>query len=165
MNKLFILLFTLISISSCNKCNSKKKSKNTNELKQAKVLLRQGEYGAALDKLEKLKDKHHKNKVFWNTYGMVLRYNAYLDLDPSLRQKEISAFKKAVKLDVEFIPARMNLAVSLWEKDNKNKAIKHYQKVLELNPSHKDAKTIRKRIKSINTQNSTKDSSDKKKTP
>ncbi|MDA3863268.1 MAG: hypothetical protein PF689_05295 [Deltaproteobacteria bacterium] len=165
MNKLFILLITLISISGCNKFDSKEKSKQTDELKKAKVLLRQGEYGAAMDRLEKLKSKYNNNKVFWNTYGMVLRYNAYLDLDPSLRQKEISAFKKAVEFDREFIPARMNLAVSLWETGNRNEATIHYQKVLDLNPSHKDAKTIRNRIKLINTQNSPKDNSDKKKTP
>jgi tetratricopeptide (TPR) repeat protein len=139
----FILLF-----SACSETiEFKKKKSNINKISKVEKLLTLGKYQDAMDILMKIRKKHKKNPEFWNMFGLALRYNAYFEKDNELRDEEIKAFKKAVKLDSKNPIYIMNLANSYWETGKKKEARILYEKVLVLEPKHKNKTGIIERIK------------------
>ena len=52
---------------------------------------------------------------------------------------QLAHYSAAVKINPNFVDAHYNMAVLLDQRGSKDKAIKAYQRVLQLNPNHKDA--------------------------
>jgi tetratricopeptide (TPR) repeat protein len=145
---LSIALLVSSTVFSCGKKEKKRRKKRSDPMVKSEKLIKEGRYLDALDLLNRVRKSKKNDKKFWNRYGMVLRYNSFLESDVELRIREIKAFKKALKIDSDFSIARMNLASALWETGKREIAIKEYKKLLKLNPSFKGAASIKKRLAS-----------------
>lgn len=68
--------------------------------------------------------------------GMAYRQKYHATGDPVWRQKEISAFTKAVKYHPKHVPALLGLGEAYYEQGAASKAISYFQKVLQYQPNH-----------------------------
>jgi tetratricopeptide (TPR) repeat protein len=99
------------------------KTKTVNETLEICLILQQlGEYKEALSILDKTIKSQVNNPKLYNARGVVLRFLKKEDL-------AIEDFKKALRVNPLFYPARLNLANLYLLSNNKNFARAHYLKI------------------------------------
>jgi putative PEP-CTERM system TPR-repeat lipoprotein len=107
------------------------------EARQASILLtlvhlRKSQFDKALESAAKLRKIMPGNPMAQNFMGA-----AYLGKEDLAKARE--TFEAALKTQSDFHPARMNLAQLDMKEGNVDRAVKHYQQVLEENPKHMGA--------------------------
>ncbi len=85
----------------------------------------------------------------YNLLGMAYRFKYRQTGNYTYREKEIKAFRKSVEINPMFIPAVKNLAVTLFEIEEKKEAVKYFRQALELNPMDPEKELIIKMINSV----------------
>jgi len=83
--------------------------------------------------------KEPRAAVSHNMLGMAYRYRYSTLHSPGDRDREIEAFRTAVKLDPKYVPALVNLGVSLYQADQRDEAAQVLTRALTLDPNHPDA--------------------------
>ena len=92
-----------------------------------------GNHKKALFYSRKIEKKHRNNPIFLNVVGITCRRLLKYD-----EAKKYSL--KASRLDVSFLPAKLNLAMIELAKNNVEKAIKKLQDILRESPDYLEAK-------------------------
>lgn len=98
-----------------------------------------GRYDDAIGYFRAAVRKEPRAAVAHNMLGMAYRYRASaLDTEGD-GQRAIEEFRTAVKLDSRYVPALVNLGVSLYEADQRDEAAQVLTRALTLDPNHPDA--------------------------
>lgn len=82
--------------------------------------------------------KEPRSAVAYNLLGMAYRYRFAALHAAGDREREIEAFRAAVKLDPEYVPALVNLGVSLHQHGRQEEAAQAINRALTLDPNHPD---------------------------
>lgn len=83
--------------------------------------------------------KEPKSAVAYNLLGMAFRYRASEQHAAADREREIEAFRIAVQLDPGYVPALVNLGISLHQLGRTDEAAQVISRALTLDPNHPDA--------------------------
>ncbi|TET75888.1 MAG: tetratricopeptide repeat protein [Candidatus Cloacimonadota bacterium] len=132
------ILFLLLS------CSEKKTS--TVLFKEGKELFNQQKYNEAIAKFTEGIELSPNSAVGYNLIGMAYRFKYNAVRDPSLREKEIDAFKKALECDTMYWVAYINLGSTYYYSGKKKEAVPLFEKALILNPEHHEKEEIEKMI-------------------
>ncbi|MBU1219090.1 hypothetical protein KKF34_15690 [Myxococcota bacterium] len=148
-NLLFVILIVFIWSCSGGKSGSdddgkKKKSEITDiyNYENAANHLRIGKYADGLLILQKIQPKHKDDSTYWNTLGMALRLNSFIDGDKDLRKREVQAFQKALSLKPDDLSIMINLASTLLDLGKKEEACSLFKKILPQASKHPEVGTI-----------------------
>jgi tetratricopeptide (TPR) repeat protein len=87
-----------------------------------------------------------RSAVGHNLFGMACRFKFSQTADPEWRKKEIACFEEALKINPDFMPALANLGATYYYAGEKEKAIPHFKRVLEVQQDHPEAEEIKKMI-------------------
>lgn len=82
----------------------------------------------------------------WNLVGMAWRFKYNAAPSPELKEKEISAFRKALELEPNHLVALVNLGATYYYAGRKPEAAVLFKKVLQLAPQHPEAAELQKMI-------------------
>jgi tetratricopeptide (TPR) repeat protein len=96
-------------------------------VRQAQEDLKQGNYAAACQKLEKSIRTSPRNPSLWFLLG--LGRSQLKEFDPA-----IEAFRKVIEIDSRYAPAYFNLGLLYGYKDDLNQALRMYRRGLEIEP-------------------------------
>lgn len=132
------ILFLLLS------CSEKKTS--TALFKEGEELFNQQKYDEAIAKYAEGIELSPNSAVGYNLIGMAYRFKYNAEGIPSLREKEIDAFEKAIECDSTFWVAYINLGATYFYSGKKKEAVPLFEKALILNPEHHEKKEIEKMI-------------------
>ncbi len=100
------------------------------------TLVKQGKIDAGIRTYRKGLAQHPRSAEGLTLLGMAYRQKYHVTREPAWRQKEISAFSKAVKYNSKYIPALLGLGEAYYEQGALSKAIPYFQKVLQYQPNH-----------------------------
>lgn len=150
MKNLLIVILTFFSWSctggksGTDDDGKKKKSEITDiyNYENAANHLRIGKYADGLLILQKIQSKHKDDGAYWNTLGMALRLNSFIDGDKDLRNREVQAFQKALSLKPDDLNIMINLASTLRDLGKKEESCGLFKKILPRAAKHPDAGTI-----------------------
>lgn len=109
-------------------------------------LFEQQKYDEAIAKYQEGLELSPNSAVGYNYLGMAYRFKYNSVKDPSLREKEIEAFTKAVESDSTFWVAYVNLGATYYYSGNKKKAVPYLERALALYPEHHDKDEILRMI-------------------
>ena len=110
------------------------------------VNIQQQKYDEAIACYEQAIKVEPRAAAAYNMMGMAYRFK-YNQLGvPEFRQKEMTAFQKAVETDPKNWVAMINLATDYYADGEKGKAAALYRKALELKPDHPEKAELQKRI-------------------
>ncbi len=140
-NKLFCLFVFIIITLAVNGCSSQK-SKVENLLNEGVQLFQQGKYNDAILKYQQALQQDPSNAVGYNLLGMAYRFRFNQSGAQEFKDKEIEAFKKAIKIDPKFWVAYKNISGSLYFQGRKKEAVPYLQKALELQPNDPEKSTL-----------------------
>jgi tetratricopeptide (TPR) repeat protein len=76
--------------------------------------------------------------IAYNLLGMAFRYRFSALHVPKDREREVEAFREAVRLDPNYVPALINLGVSLVSEGRGEEAVPLLNRALTLEPDHPD---------------------------
>ena len=111
---------------------------------KSEAQLGQGEVEAARQTLEKLSEFEElyekSNKHIFNSYGMTLRKGGFFD-------KAVESYAKALRMDPADENLFYNIGRATYEKKDLKKALVFLNKCLALNPDHKDAGSLIRRVR------------------
>lgn len=107
---------------------------------------KQGEYDQALRAYQAALKQEPRSAVILNLVGMAYRLKYNQLRSPDLKDKEIAAFKQAVELDPQFVPALVNLGSTYYFSGRKPEAAEQFKRVLEILPQHPEAEQLKKMI-------------------
>lgn len=82
----------------------------------------------------------------WNLTGMAWRFKYNAAPAAEVKEKEISAFKKALEIEPNYLVALVNLGATYYYGGRKQEAADCFKKVLELAPQHPEAAELKKMI-------------------
>ncbi len=140
--KRFIYIITILFLLlSCSE-----KKTNTVLFKEGEELFNQQKYDEAIAKYVEGIELSPNSAVGYNLIGMANRFKYNAEGVPSLREKEIDAFGKAIECDSTFWVAYINLGATYFYSGRKKEAIPLFEKALELNPLHPEKTEIEKMI-------------------
>ncbi len=97
-----------------------------------------GEYDEAIRLYEAGLEKEPDSSVGYNLLGMAYRFKYNEVGSPEYRRKEIEAFSKSLQCDPDYIPALVNLGMTLYQEGQKKEAATYLKKALEIYPQHPD---------------------------
>jgi len=140
MKKILIFLFLLLNLSAVL-CQETSDPEELN--KKGIEFYKQGNYVEAVKYFDKALKIDDKGAPIWNNKGMAL-----LQIKEQ-EEEAIKCFDKAVVLDPLYVKAWYNKGLALFNLKKYDSAILCFDKVLSLEPQHKEAKTKKQEIQSI----------------
>ncbi|TET21619.1 MAG: tetratricopeptide repeat protein [Candidatus Cloacimonadota bacterium] len=140
MRKFAVCIFILFFMSCQNKRSS------VDLFTEGEKLFKQHKYDEAIAKYEEGLKLSPNSAVGHNLVGMAYRFKYNALKDPSLREKEIAAFNKAIEVDSTFWIAYINLGATYYYNISKEKAIPYFEKALVLNPANPEREELEKMI-------------------
>jgi tetratricopeptide (TPR) repeat protein len=106
----------------------------------------QQKYDEAIASYQKAINLDPKAAGVYNLLGMAYRFKYNQLGNPEFREKEITAFRRALEVDPNFWVAMINLGATYYYMGEKAKAAPLFKKALELNPTHPEKAEIEKLI-------------------
>jgi tetratricopeptide (TPR) repeat protein len=141
------LTIFLAGLSACDKKQEDPTADPTQSyLEKGQEAFKQGKYDQALQAYDEALKKEPRSAVIYNLKGMAYRFKYNQLHSPDLKEKEIAAFKQAIEMDPNFIPALVNLGSTYYFSDKKKEAGEQFKRVLELMPQHPEAEQLKKMI-------------------
>lgn len=101
-----------------------------------------GRYDEAIVHLRAALDRDPDSAVAHNLLGMAHRFRFNALRARRDKEREIEAFREAVRLDPTFVQALVNLGTSLWWDGRGTEALPHLLRALALDPYHPDRDNI-----------------------
>ena len=122
-------------------------------ISQAQKLVEEGvdqmqkrQYDQAIAIFQKALQEEPQSANIYNLMGMAYRFKYNQVRSQDLKNKEIAAFKKAVKIDPNYWVALINLGATYYYMGEKDKAAPLFKKALSLNPNHPEKAQLEKMI-------------------
>ena len=138
------ILALLITLDACAGLQDKKSA--TSYFEEGAFLVKQGKYDQAIKKYKKGLRIEPRSAVGHNYLGIAYR-NKYAQLRSlDWRQREIEAFKKAIKLDPNFYLPYINLGTTYYNMGDLKEAALYFKKGLETFPEHPSRDLIEQMI-------------------
>lgn len=144
------LLALAMMVAACP--SDKEPAPSANDEMQAGVeAFQAGRYDEAVEHYQKaLAQPANAGKMeqanLWNLMGMAWRFKYNAAPSAEAKEKEISAFKKALELEPNYLVALVNLGATYYYAGRKQEAAAYFKKVLELAPQHPEAAELKKMI-------------------
>lgn len=140
MKRWVFLIIVLLLVS----CQGKKTS--TALFEEGQKLFEQQKYDEAIAKYEEGIKLSPNSAVGYNLIGMAYRFKYNAERDPSMREKEIGAFKKSIECDSTYWVAYVNLGATYYYSGKKKEAAPLFEKALKLNPENPEKEELEKMI-------------------
>ena len=122
-------------------------------ISQAQKLVEEGagqmqkkHYDQAIAIFQKALQEEPQSATIYNLLGMAYRFKYNQVRSQDLKNKEIAAFKKAVKIDPNYWVALINLGATYYYMGEKDKAAPLFKKALSINPNHPEKAQLEKMI-------------------
>ena len=122
-------------------------------ISQAQKLVEEGvgqmqkkHYDQAIATFQKALQEEPQSATTYNLLGMAYRFKYNQVRNQDLKNKEIAAFKKAVKIDPNYWVALINLGATYYYMGEKDKAAPLFKKALSINPNHPEKAQLEKMI-------------------
>ena len=103
-------------------------------------------YDQAIAIFQKALQEEPQSATTYNLLGMAYRFKYNQVRSQDLKNKEIAAFKKAVKIDPNYWVALINLGATYYYMGEKDKAAPLFKKALSINPNHPEKAQLEKMI-------------------
>ncbi len=111
------------------------------------VRFQSGDYAAAAEAYRNAVSEDPDDAVAWNLLGMAYRFEFNETGNPDFRNREIDAFRRAVKLAPQMVMALKNLTASLYYSGDRVGAAEVAKQVLNLNPEDPEKETLTRWIR------------------
>ena len=122
-------------------------------ISQAQKLVEEGagqmqkkHYDQAIAIFQKALQEEPQSATIYNLLGMAYRFKYNQVRSQDLKNEEIAAFKKAVKIDPNYWVALINLGATYYYMGEKDKAAPLFKKALSINPNHPEKAQLEKMI-------------------
>ncbi len=143
-------LIMLFGLLACSRVGDKSASA-PDELQAGVQAFQAGRYDEAVGHYQKaLAQPANSGKMeqanLWNLTGMAWRFKYNAAPSPEVKEKEISAFQKALQIEPSYLVALVNLGATYYYGGRKQEAAVCFEKVLELAPQHPEAAELKKMI-------------------
>ena len=122
-------------------------------ISQAQKLVEEGvgqmqkkHYDQAIAIFQKALQEEPQSATTYNLLGMAYRFKYNQVRSQDLKNEEIAAFKKAVKIDPNYWVALINLGATYYYMGEKDKAAPLFKKALSINPNHPEKAQLEKMI-------------------
>ena len=122
-------------------------------ISQAQKLVEEGvgqmqkkHYDQAIAIFQKALQEEPQSATTYNLLGMAYRFKYNQVRSQDLKNEEIAAFKKAVKIDPNYWVALINLGATYYYMGEKDKAAPLFKKALTINPNHPEKAQLEKMI-------------------